>query len=62
MTDTHIILVPKASVEALKKWLADPNGAHRVNDRLTFEAVEGDQLMIKSSPYQPKSTPRGVQT
>jgi len=33
-------------------WLKNPNGAYRVTDRLTSEAVEGGGVLIKMRPYK----------
>ena len=47
----YIVGVPADKMEALRQWLANPNGAHRINNRLVFEAVGGNAIWVRSRPY-----------
>lgn len=48
----HVIQINRQQREQLMDWLESPNGAHTVNYRLTFNAVEGGGVLVRTHPYE----------
>lgn len=46
----HIVELGRAQRETLIEWLQNPNGSHRAG-RVTFEAVEGGGILVRTDPY-----------
>lgn len=51
----HIVGVQPKHMDDLRKWLQLPNGSH-ILGRVTFEAVEGGGLFVRTRPYGLDST------
>lgn len=52
----HVITISSAEREKLLAWLGRPNGSLGVAARVTFEAVEGGGVMIRTRPWKPGGT------
>lgn len=46
----HLVDVPARSMDALREWLARPNGSFMAG-RVSFDAVEGGGILIRTRPY-----------
>jgi hypothetical protein len=46
----HIVIVPMSEMARLRKWMDRPNGSFR-HGRVTFEAVEGGSIWVRTRPW-----------
>lgn len=46
----HLVDVPYRHMANLRAWLERPNGSHNIG-RVTFEAVEGGGVLVRTLPY-----------
>jgi hypothetical protein len=52
----HIVQISARDVDLLRSWLEWPNGSFGVGkrkDRVTFEAVQGGGVLVRTLPYKP---------
>jgi hypothetical protein len=47
----HIVTVPPGEMAGLREWMERPNGSLRIG-RVTFEAVEGGAIWVRTDPYR----------
>ncbi len=48
----HIVDIYYRDMAELRTWMERPNGAHVVSDRVSFEAVEGGGVWIRTKPFR----------